>query len=218
MNVNGPMFSVDARGGFGPGVVLAKWRESNWARVRVRTPQPRTKKQQEAKSRLIQRVRGFGGISEEQRQAWGQWGKTHPRTNSMGVQYFPSGCNYFTGNGVLQKIIEVGQSDDPPTEPAPGPFTLWWLEWDAPYGLIMFRWIKGLGGEFYQVWITSALNVGVSVENRDMYMVTALPDDYGQWGISDVWAGKRYGVGARYLNSDGQVGPMLIREIDLPLT
>jgi len=207
MKVRSPLHSVDARGGFGPGVVFGKAKVTNWARARVRTPQPYTQKQQIAKNNLSLRVRGFGGISEAERDAWRAWAALHPKIDPMGQAYFPTGSNYFTGFGAVCLRIPIVPVDTAPATESPGPFTAWSWEWLPLLYSLRISWTITAAAEFVNVWWTGALGPGVEPADPLFRWGWAIDEGLGVFYAGPFTPGRSYGIRGRYVRANGQYGP-----------
>jgi len=217
MKVNSPLHSVDARGAFGPGVVFAKAKVTNWARVRLRTPQPFTEKQQKAKENLIKRVRGFGAITEGEREDWRDWALLHPRVDSMGQTYYPTGSNYFSGFGVICLNIPKAPVDTAPGAPDPGPFTLWtWTWFPLLYSLRVDWTITGVA-DFVNVWWTGKLGAGEQSSDPLFRWGWAINEGVGVFYAGPFEPGERYGIRGRYLLNSGQFGVWDSRVFNCPV-
>jgi len=122
MRVNSPIMSVDVRGSFGPGVVFSKTDGTNWARMRIRTPQVNSDARVNAKRAMSVSSRAWTDLTGGQRALWQTYAAGIIRYNSMGQPYTVQGICEFNGVSALCKLMNVAAPTVPPTGGPPPVF------------------------------------------------------------------------------------------------
>lgn len=216
MRVRSPLYSVDARGAFGPGVVFAKAKRTNWARRRLRTPQPKTVAQQTAKNNLVKTVRIWAGIPLIDRLDWDAYGAANSKTDPMGQTYYPSGCNYFSGFGCINEGAGRVPVEEAPVSGDPGPFVDWWVTWFPLLYVIRINWNLTGEAENIEVRWTDPLSAGVSPIYQKFPHIIQFKENLGVVYIGPIEPGWWYGVKGRHVRDSGQYGVWDIRLFDCP--
>ena len=208
MRVNSPIMSVDARGGFGPGVVFGKFCGTNVARIRIRTPVRRTAAEVMARNVMAMAAQAWGGLAEIKREAWEAYALTRTRYNSMGESYYATGQNEFMGNYVIRKMTQESIREDPPEDEIPSAMDSI-TNFQVP-GFLGFKigW-SWPGGDEVHVEIMISQQRGWARSyycNQAVFKVMVKhPQDFF-WYIPEM-ARQSYGIRLRYISAQGQGGP-----------
>jgi len=120
MKLRAPIHSVDARGRFAQGLVLAIWRGIHYARTFVIPPNPQTFRQIAVRRNLIHVAREWGFPSPAQRQAWEDFavlmGSTDPETSAE-IRW--TGITAYIWVNTLMRDAGMTMVADPPVWPMP---------------------------------------------------------------------------------------------------
>ena len=208
MRVKSPLYSVDVRGRFGPGVVFAKWRGTNWARRMLKTPTRRTLKAQLIKGFLSEGAYAWETLTDQQREDWNTYALGITRYDVFGNPYHVSGQNEFICNFSLTKQCDVPPPVEAPTDPAPGYVQGLKVVVGMPHWNFGVTWDQPSNVDFVQIFLTPILSYGTMVSDQGLAVIHAI-----QTTEQKDWMGPFTGDGykrqwkIRGLMSSGQWGP-----------
>jgi len=209
MRVNGPMFSLDARGRLKQAVVYSIWRGINYVRGFVVPTNPNSTRQVYVRGLFTSASRAWASLTDDQRTAWDAWAEENPLTDIFGAEYTVTGMNAFLGLWVVSTDLGETPVEDPPTSSAPPVVGTLDINPGTSNGEIDFTWADGSEADFVDAWITAAIpqsrKAGKSDYRHNSY--TAIASETKT--ISGLTAGAYYWCAARLVRDNGQTGPFI---------
>lgn len=206
MRVRGPLHSIDVRGRFALGPVFSIWRGLNYARLFVVPTNPRSIRQLAIRALLTSSSRAWAALTTGQRTGWETYADGLTRKNVFGQEIKTSGINEFCALYVLASDTGGVPVDDAPVTDAPLLVTGVAVAEGALSGEIDVTWSAGQGG-FVDVWITPVLSPGAKAQESAYSHQSYTADVTATVTISGLVPGGKYGVRARQVFANGQVGP-----------
>jgi len=208
MRVNSPIMSVDARGAFGPGVVFGRYRGTNCARTRIRTPVRRSAAEQTVKNNMALGARAWADLTDLQRASWETYAGGVTRYNKMGDPYSVSGQCEFMGNYSIKKLIGDPPRLNSPTDTRPpgvigfgiravlraNSIRMWW-EWPTAGARCIEIFLSKPRGWARKYYANQA-TLHIFKTYPDTFIVIAVARERSS-----------YGYRVRYISEQGQGGP-----------
>lgn len=202
--------SVDARGAFGPGIVLGKWGGTNYARKRIRTPQRMTPEEGVVKERLILGSRSWGALSQAQRDDWDTYAATITRYDSMGQAYScPGVCEYIC-NYAITKMLGTAAPTDAPLIPNPGYVEGLGVAMGEPGYDVIVVFDQGQTIEWVEIFLTEIKGPGIMGRVQKTSVIHGLkPTTFKSWHGPYTGVNMKRQWRIRGLMESGQWGPWL---------
>lgn len=213
-----PLMSLQAAGSVG-GVTVAPFRNGFRMTAKAKPVTRIVSGLPEVRVTLSYLARKYETLTPAQKSAWTQWGLDHPRSDSLGQTYYPTGFQAFVSlNSVAMTIGGVsGYSADPPTQ-------------NLQYAVTNFAAATGitLPGDVDLTW--TVLNTGsaddfVEIKMGRAHASSAIVDPAKKQKfqtstagnvelttVSDLIEEMWYWFAARYVGADGQVSPWVVSQ------
>jgi len=200
--------AVDARGSFGPGVVFGKYRGTNVARERIRTPIRRTDSEQAARDRLARGARAWGDLTELQREEWAVYAETIDRIDPFGNIYHVTGQCEFMGDYAITMIVDEARPTGPPEWEPPGEIEGLRVSWNEQSERVWTSWTGEQEIEYVELFFTPLMlggRMSTSSHMLTMHAVRGIGHDH--YSGPYLPGAKKVIFKIRGLMSNGQRGP-----------
>lgn len=210
MRVKEPLYSEDARGRFGSGVVFGKWRQTNWARKLFKTPQTGSFRSIEWRNHVTQASHEWRDLSPEQMEGWDDYALTITRTDVFGQEYHCTGFNEFLGLWILAKDMgEVPVEDAPETEPPPVLAGLFVIGAAVPPCYLGFHWDTPTVGKWVEIFISKEQKIGSTFREGELVIHYWVLGSLGMKITVLLDCQSVYSWKIRQVRANGQGGPFI---------